>query len=623
MAQTPKQIPQQIWVPKNDKPGSAHFSFFNAPVSNAKERYWSNNYRIASKEEALKMLEEHKSIAEANAAAKARGERVSGITGIPYEQFLAEINKAPDEPTYYEWKAPWGETLKNVSQSQIAEIEANQQKLASGQYRDLNAGTGKPPLIVPKGTPKPGASYEEQLAGPAGKIPGVVPVAPAEIKTDGAPPISTPAVGNIVASGTGQTATGQSTLDEVAEAKKRAEEAQKEIEKLQKEKKEAEKSWLNWIKKGEETRAEQKSSVELEEEMFEKVLKQKGLTLEQFQRIGGLIGEISAYNQQIADLEARKQTKLDTAETLGMSAGYIAGEQNRITKQMNSEISAKGVMAGVKVQELQMLQGAYSDAKATASQLVELATYDQQQRLADIEWSMNAYKDVYNLLSQEEQTAWDRQYEMAKDELDAAKADKTTIVGYMTDPTLSGAGVLATDTVDEANAKVSAYVGTQAYINRLAEISATGRAPETPERIEDTFTDTVNALKRLRDSGNLTDFRYREEINSLMEVGGYAEEQRGEIESMVNRAMEGKQGVISAPEPTSPTTSQYIPSNYKDAGNGMVWTPDGRLIKKSEIQSDIKKNKPSIVTTSADKTTGSFWESIFGGLPEGITPISK
>jgi len=48
----------------------------------------------------------------------------------------------------------------------------------------------------------------------------------------------------------------------------------------------------------------------------------------------------------------------------------------------------------------------------------------------------------------------------------------------MIDPTLSGAGVLITDTVAEANAKVSAYVGSQPYLNRVAQIGAAGRAPK-------------------------------------------------------------------------------------------------------------------------------------------------
>ena len=54
----------------------------------------------------------------------------------------------------------------------------------------------------------------------------------------------------------------------------------------------------------------------------------------------------------------------------------------------------------------------------------------------------------------------------------------------------------------------------------------------------DTFTDTINYLKALRDQGMLRDINYREQINALMALGGYTEEQRGEVESMVNKAME-------------------------------------------------------------------------------------
>jgi len=58
----------------------------------------------------------------------------------------------------------------------------------------------------------------------------------------------------------------------------------------------------------------------------------------------------------------------------------------------------------------------------------------------------------------------------------------------------------------------------------------------------------------------------------------------------------------------------------------MVWTPDGRKIKKSQIQSDIKKNIPQFTTTLANTSTDSFWSKLFGGdnlESMGITPMGK
>lgn len=71
------------------------------------------------------------------------------------------------------------------------------------------------------------------------------------------------------------------------------------------------------------------------------------------------------------------------------------------------------------------------------------------------------------------------------------------------------------------------------------EISETG----------DTFTDTVNYLKSLRDQNLLTDYAYGEQVDSLMKNREIPEEQRGEVESMVNQAMEGSMaGVPTTPQ---------------------------------------------------------------------------
>lgn len=93
----------------------------------------------------------------------------------------------------------------------------------------------------------------------------------------------------------------------------------------------------------------------------------------------------------------------------------------------------------------------------------------------------------------------------------------------------------------------------------------------------DTFTDTVNYLKAQKDQGILNNFSYREQINSLMKEGGYEEARRGEVESMVNQAMQVIPGVIDkgnegsdfVNEPAAPDKS------YKEQGLGALGTGKG------------------------------------------------
>lgn len=298
-----------------------------------------------------------------------------------------------------------------------------------------------------------------------------------EIKTDGAPPLPTVA-GDVVANGNGATVSGQTTIDQL---QKRIDElaAQKPSEEVAEQKK----SILDLITKRKETRETQKSAVELRQEALTQAYSEMGVTPEQIQKIGGLIGEVTTYNQQIADIETRKQAALDAVEGRpGQDLAFMGREMNRVSKQYNSEISAKALQAGVKVQELQMIQGAYDDAKATATQIVNLATYDQQQEVADIEWALNAHQDLYNLLSGEEQTQWNRQYTMAKDSLDSAKKTLTDRSNYVVDPATADAfkGIDWTSLTDEEFTNTLAkYTSSQEYLTKLAQIGAAGRAPET------------------------------------------------------------------------------------------------------------------------------------------------
>lgn len=64
-----------------------------------------------------------------------------------------------------------------ATQQEVAAQKAQQDAIASGKVTNL--GTKEAPLTVPKGTPNPATvTYQQSLAGPAGKVPGVQPVDP-------------------------------------------------------------------------------------------------------------------------------------------------------------------------------------------------------------------------------------------------------------------------------------------------------------------------------------------------------------------------------------------------------------------------------------------------------------
>lgn len=297
-----------------------------------------------------------------------------------------------------------------------------------------------------------------------------------EINNNGSPAINHDA-GTISALGAGATTSATNTISDL---QKRLDEIanQKPSEEIASTKK----SIIDLITKRETVKANQTSAEDLRKQAITQAYSEMGVTPEQVQKIGGLIGEVTEYNKQLADLEIKKQNALDKVQTAGVSTDFYNGEQNQISKTYNSEISAKAAQAGIKVQELQMIQGAYTDAKATAAQIVELKTYDQQQEVADIEWSLDTYKDLYSLMDKEEQSQWDKQYTLAKDALDTAKTTLTNRSKYVVDPETADAfkGIDWTTLTDEEfNNTLSSYTSSQAYLNKLAKIAAAGREPST------------------------------------------------------------------------------------------------------------------------------------------------
>src|SRR3990167_2428424 len=124
------------------------------------------------------------------------------IAGKTLVTDINEINTAIDQYSSKtdEWSQNYVNTLKTgiqqvqsgsspyvlndqgilATKEEVAEQQDVQQKLASGGYTNL--GTTDAPLLVPIGTPDPKTvTYEQSLAGPAGKIPGVVPSEPSPI----------------------------------------------------------------------------------------------------------------------------------------------------------------------------------------------------------------------------------------------------------------------------------------------------------------------------------------------------------------------------------------------------------------------------------------------------------
>lgn len=320
-----------------------------------------------------------------------------------------------------------------------------------------------------------------------------------EINANGSPAINPP-ISGITAAGAGATTQGQQTIDQLQskldELSKQAPTPEVTTEK---------KSIMDLITKRETTVTNQKTGAELRQEALTQAYKEMGVTPEQIATIGSLIGQVTSFNQQIANLKIQQQKTIDAVNSRPELTGTDKTvEINRATKDTNSQIAAVGVQSAVKTSELQMIQGAYTDAKQTATDIVNSATHDQAQKVADIEWSLNAHQDLYNLMTTSEQNAWTRQYNIAKDALDTAKTSLTNISKYVVDPATADA-FKGTDwtklSQTEAMDLVAKYTSSSAYVQKQAQLSAADRAPST-DGVPNTggFDDTLGAA--IKDNPN-------------------------------------------------------------------------------------------------------------------------
>jgi len=291
------------------------------------------------------------------------------------------------------------------------------------RYRDIKT---RQALMTPEELEKYGAFPDYSKITP--------PTAPAaDIDTTQAPPIDSGA-GDVLAAGEGAKGAAKTALQDY---EKRIKELEEEAERRQKEAQEQMKKQQSLIdkllKREKEAREEQKPREELLKEAKTAALEEMGLKPEDIRQIGGLVDEITEYQRQIANLEAQKQAAIDlNRQRPGRTMRMLTAEEAIIEKQYNSRIAAKAAQAGVASQKLQLLQGAYQDARNTARTIVEAALYDQRQELEDIEWSLSVHSDLYNLASKEEQQAWTREYNLKREQLEKDRAELQAKLDLMT-----------------------------------------------------------------------------------------------------------------------------------------------------------------------------------------------
>lgn len=169
------------------------------------------------------------------------------------------------------------------------------------------------------------------------------------------------------------------------------------------------------------------------------------------------------YNATKAEMETAKANALGKLSTTGQINSLTA----KIERDYAPKLSRMSADINSKAAVLQALQGNFAEARSFVNQAVEDAT-------ADLKFKLDTFNTFYQI-NQDSITRLDSQYRdalnnsinLAKEEYDTARADKTALGNLMVNN--PQAGIKITDTLDEAYAKVGLKPKTSNQIIGSAE----------------------------------------------------------------------------------------------------------------------------------------------------------
>lgn len=171
--------------------------------------------------------------------------------------------------------------------------------------------------------------------------------------------------------------------------------------------------------------------------------------------VNGLITNAKSIQDQINSLNTEEQNAIEN--TIGQGRGIpdviISGQQAKIQRQYAIRTNALAATLSSITSTIQAFQGNITLAQKSASDAVQAALYDQEQKVQDYK-DLYAYnKDIIDSLSTETKSILDKQYQQAQNDLQTARDEKTQIAQLMVDN--PSAGITIGDSLQEAAAKVA------------------------------------------------------------------------------------------------------------------------------------------------------------------------
>lgn len=194
-----------------------------------------------------------------------------------------------------------------------------------------------------------------------------------------------------------------------------------------------------------------------------------GVTPDTAQTLQTITAQYNDYNKQLADLGTQEQLAQANNEQRPVGMVGINAESNNIAKIYAIKKSGVAAQASVAATTLEAMRGNITLASNMAQSAVNAATYDYQQKVSDLEWSINTYSTLYQNASNELKTAWDNAYKTSVDMYNTVKQQMTDNMNLVTDAASKGVnlGLSADQLKNMDTSEVTAI-----YQNKISEVVA-------------------------------------------------------------------------------------------------------------------------------------------------------
>lgn len=151
----------------------------------------------------------------------------------------------------------------------------------------------------------------------------------------------------------------------------------------------------------------------------------------QLEQQQSLLTEITSLNEQIANLKAEQQERLDKAEERLAPMTFIRGEQALIQRTYDRRIANLTALMGVKASLYDAVRGNIESARRWINDIVNAATYDQQFEWQVLSTMTSRYETEINQLGAEYRNWLNNLVDLKQNELRYAQEEKRQILEWM------------------------------------------------------------------------------------------------------------------------------------------------------------------------------------------------